>query len=153
LEKDDEVVAAEVIEPGKTLLTVTENGYGKRTLEGEYRIQGRGGKGIIDIKTTDRNGSVVGVVQVKDTDEIVLITNKGMLIRTRVKEVSVIGRNTQGVRLITLESADERVSGIARLAEASEDEVVGESTDKEEETPDTEAAPEPEKDGSDEEKP
>ncbi len=124
LEDGDEVVAAEVIEPGKTLLTVTENGYGKRTEETEYRIQGRGGKGIIDIKTTDRNGSVVGVAQVKDTDEIMLITNKGMLIRTRVKEVSVIGRNTQGVRMITLESADEKVCGIARLAEA--DEVVGE---------------------------
>ncbi|HEY3445597.1 MAG TPA: DNA gyrase subunit A [Myxococcales bacterium] len=121
LEDDDEVVAAEVIEPSKTLLTVTENGYGKRTEESEYRVQGRGGKGIIDIKTTDRNGSVIGVLQVTEKDEIMLITNKGMLIRTRVKEVSVIGRNTQGVRLITLESADEKVSGIARLPEASEE--------------------------------
>jgi DNA gyrase subunit A len=121
LEEQDDVVAAEVIEPGKTILTVTENGYGKRTEETEYRVQGRGGKGIIDIKTSDRNGAVVGVAQVKDTDEVMIITNKGMLIRTRVKEVSVIGRNTQGVRMITLESTDEKVSGIATLAEASED--------------------------------
>jgi DNA gyrase subunit A len=121
LDENDDVVAAEVIETGKALLTVTENGYGKRTEEGEYRVQGRGGKGIIDIKTTDRNGAVVGVAQVSEKDEIMLITNKGMLIRTRVREVSVIGRNTQGVRLITLESADEKVSGIARLPEASED--------------------------------
>jgi DNA gyrase subunit A len=98
----------------------SENGYGKRTEESEYRIQGRGGKGIIDIKTTDRNGAVVGVSQVSDTDEIVIITNKGMLIRTRVSEVSVIGRNTQGVRMITLESADEKVSGIAKVAEVAE---------------------------------
>jgi DNA gyrase subunit A len=117
LEENDEVVAAEVIEPGKTILTVTENVYGKRTEESEDRVQGRGGKGIIDIKTTDRNGAVVGVSQSSDTDEIVVITNKGMLIRTRVSEVSVIGRNTQGVRMITLESADEKVSGIAKVAE------------------------------------
>jgi DNA gyrase subunit A len=121
LDDADEVVAAEIIDPGKTLLTVTENGYGKRTEESEYRIQGRGGKGVIDIKTTDRNGAVVGVAQVSDKDEIMLITNQGMLIRTRVREVSVIGRNTQGVRLITLESAEEKVSGIARLPEATED--------------------------------
>ncbi len=129
LDKNDEVVAAEIVEEGKTLLTVTENGYGKRTMENEYRVQGRGGKGIIDIKTNDRNGSVVGVVQVIDSDEIMLITNKGMLIRTRVNEVSVIGRNTQGVRLITLETADEKVCGIARLAEISVDEAT-ESTEE-----------------------
>ena len=117
LEETDEVVGAEVIEVGKTILTVTENGYGKRTEESEYRIQGRGGKGIIDIKTTDRNGAVVGVVQVSESNELMIITNQGMLIRTRVKEVSVIGRNTQGVRMITLESAEEKVSSIAKLAE------------------------------------
>jgi DNA gyrase subunit A len=127
LEENDEVVAAEEIETGKTLLTVTENGYGKRTEASEYRVQGRGGKGIIDIKTTDRNGSVVGVAQVSDSDQIVIITNKGMLIRTPVKEVSVIGRNTQGVRLITLESAEEKVSGIARVAENDQDEGEGEA--------------------------
>jgi DNA gyrase subunit A len=118
LEGADEVVSAEVIEPGLTLLTVTENGYGKRTQDEEYRVQGRGGKGIIDIKTTERNGKVVGAAQVKETDEIMIITNRGMLIRTPVKDVSIIGRNTQGVRLITLEDAGEKVMGITRIAEA-----------------------------------
>src|SRR6185295_11609286 len=97
LDEGDEVVSAEVVEKGTTLLTVTENGYGKRTEETEYRVQGRGGKGIIDIKTTERNGKVVGLVQVKDGDEVMLVTNGGMLIRMKAKEISVIGRNTQGV--------------------------------------------------------
>src|SRR6185295_2968527 len=118
LEGTDEVVGADLVEPGNTILTVTENGYGKRTEEAEYRIQGRGGKGIIDIKTTERNGKVVSVAQAKDTDEVMLVTNGGMLIRMKVKEISVIGRNTQGVRLISLESADEKVTGISRLPES-----------------------------------
>ena len=119
LAPDDAVVSAEVINPGATLLTVTANGYGKRTQESEYRVQSRGGKGIIDIKTTDRNGPVVGATQVTETDEIMLITNRGMLIRTRAGDVSVIGRNTQGVRLISLENSDERVVNVARLPEPS----------------------------------
>ena len=119
LEGADEVVSAEVVEPGKAILTVTANGYGKRTDESEYRVQGRGGKGIIDIKTSDRNGAVVGVAQVTETDEIMLITNQGMLIRTPVKGVSIIGRNTQGVRLISLESEAEKVVQVIRLPESS----------------------------------
>lgn len=119
LEGDDEVVGAEVVEKGTTILTISENGYGKRTEEAEYRTQGRGGKGIIDIKTTERNGKVVAAVQVKDDDEVMLVTNGGMLIRMRVKEVSVIGRNTQGVRLITLENAQEKVVGVSRLPEVA----------------------------------
>ena len=119
LDADDEVVGAEVIEKGATILTVTENGYGKRTEEAEYRVQGRGGKGIIDIKTTDRNGRVVGAVQVKEDDEVMLVTNGGMLIRMRVKEISVIGRNTQGVRLISLENEAEKVVGISKLPEVA----------------------------------
>jgi DNA gyrase subunit A len=115
LDADDDVVSAEVVEKENTLLTVTQNGYGKRTLEEEYRVQGRGGKGIIDIKTTDRNGRVVGAVQVKDDDEVMLVTSGGVLIRMGVKEISIIGRNTQGVRLITLDNADERVVGISHL--------------------------------------
>ncbi len=118
LDEGDEVVGADVVEPGTTILTVTENGYGKRTVESEYRVQGRGGKGIIDIKTTERNGKVVGLTQVKDDDEVMLVTNGGMLIRMTVKEISVIGRNTQGVRLITLESEAEKVTGISKLPEA-----------------------------------
>ncbi len=121
LEAGDEVVGADVVEPGTTILTVTENGYGKRTEESEYRVQGRGGKGIIDIKTTERNGTVVGLAQVKDRDEVMLVTSGGMLIRIKVHDISVIGRNTQGVRLISLESAGEKVSGISKLPEATEE--------------------------------
>jgi DNA gyrase subunit A len=119
LEDGDEVVGADVVEKGTTILTVTENGYGKRTEEAEYRTQGRGGKGIIDIKTTERNGKVVGLVQVKDGDEVMLVTNGGMLIRMKAKEISVIGRNTQGVRLIALENGTEKVTGISKLPESS----------------------------------
>ncbi|WP_257462359.1 DNA gyrase subunit A [Archangium lipolyticum] len=121
LEDGDEVVGADLVEKDTTVLTVTENGYGKRTEEGEYRQQGRGGKGIIDIKATERNGKVVGLLQVTDKDEVMLVTNGGMLIRMKAKEISVIGRNTQGVRLIALESAEEKVTGISKLPE-SEDE-------------------------------
>ncbi len=123
LEDGDEVVGADVVEKDTTILTVTENGYGKRTQESEYRVQGRGGKGIIDIKTTERNGKVVGVAQMRDVDEAMLVTNGGMLIRMRVKEISVIGRNTQGVRLIALENDAEKVTGISKLPESSPDEV------------------------------
>lgn len=124
LEEGDEVVSAELVEKGTTLLTVTRNGYGKRTVEEEYRVQGRGGKGIIDIKTSDRNGDVVGAVQVRDDDEVMLVTSAGVLIRMRVREISVIGRNTQGVRLITLDNAEDKVVGVSRLPQtpAGEDE-------------------------------
>ncbi len=122
LEEGDEVVSAEVVDKGTTLLTVTENGYGKRTAEEEYRVQGRGGKGIIDIKTTERNGRVVGAVQVKDDDEVMLVTSGGVLIRMGVNDISVIGRNTQGVRLITLDDDKERVVGISHLPKEDGDE-------------------------------
>jgi DNA gyrase subunit A len=121
LDDGDEVVGADVVEKDTTILTVTENGYGKRTEEGEYRQQGRGGKGIIDIKATERNGKVVGLLQVTDKDEVMLVTNGGMLIRMKAKEISVIGRNTQGVRLIALESAEEKVTGISKLPESDEE--------------------------------
>jgi DNA gyrase subunit A len=117
LEPDDTVVGVEVVEKGTTILTVSENGYGKRTEEAEYRVQGRGGKGIIDIKATERNGRVTAAVQVKDDDQVMLVTNGGMLIRMRVKEVSVIGRNTQGVRIMSLENAQEKVVGLSKLPE------------------------------------
>ncbi|MCK8498891.1 DNA gyrase subunit A [Myxococcus fulvus] len=122
LEEGDEVVGAVVVENESAILTVTENGYGKRTEEAEYRQQGRGGKGIIDIKTTERNGKVVSVVQVKESDEVMLVTNGGMLIRMKVKEISVIGRNTQGVRLIALENDQEKVMALSKLPEGEESE-------------------------------
>ncbi|MEW5847859.1 MAG: DNA gyrase subunit A [Myxococcota bacterium] len=112
----DEVVGMEVLDAHATVLTVTERGYGKRTAIEEYRRQNRGGKGLITIKTTDRNGPVAGLVQVKDGDEVMIVTSGGTLIRTRADEISLIGRNTQGVRLIAVEEGD-RVVSVARLAE------------------------------------
>ena len=120
LEDGDHVVGAELVHSGSTLLTVTENGYGKRTTIDEYRRTHRGGKGIIDIKTTERNGKVVAMLQVTDADEVMIITNKGMIIRTRVAEVSLIGRNTQGVRLIGLQQEGEKVVGATRAPEERE---------------------------------
>jgi DNA gyrase subunit A len=121
----DDVVSAEVValpregEPAPSVLTVTANGFGKRTELAEYRVQSRGGKGIITIKTTERNGPVVSAISVLDAEEVMLITNRGMLIRMPAKGISVIGRNTQGVRLITVESREEQVAGVARVAETS----------------------------------
>ena len=113
---DDAIIGMEAIGEGATILTVTENGFGKRTNTPEYRIQGRGGQGIITIKTTERNGDVVGMKEVSDDDEVMLITNQGTIIRMKIKGISVIGRNTQGVRLINVEKG-ETVVGVAHLAE------------------------------------
>jgi DNA gyrase subunit A len=120
LEPGDHVVGAELAKPGATLLTITENGYGKRTAIEEYRLTHRGGKGVIDIKTGDRNGNVVATLQVSDADELILITNRGTLIRTRATDVSVIGRNTQGVRLMGLQQEGEKVVGATRAPEERE---------------------------------
>lgn len=105
---------------GHTLLTVCVNGYGKRTAISDYRVQGRGGKGIIDIQTDERNGSVVTVCGVSDESEMMLITSSGKIIRFKAKDLSVIGRNTKGVRLIDLEG-EEKVVAVAHLAEAQEE--------------------------------
>ncbi|MGH7433655.1 MAG: DNA gyrase subunit A, partial [Candidatus Methylomirabilales bacterium] len=122
LEEGNEVIGMETITPDSTtsILTVTEGGYGKRTPVTEYRIQGRGGKGIISVKTTERNGLAVGFLQVRDEDEIVLMAAKGKILRCKVDDIRQIGRNTQGVRLLDLEDADDRVIGVARLAESVE---------------------------------
>jgi len=103
------------------VLTATENGYGKRTNVSDYPIHGRGGLGVISIQTTDRNGLVTGAERVHDDDEIMLITSGGTLVRTRVNEISVMGRNTQGVKLISLDD-DENLSGIERIAYVEESE-------------------------------
>ena len=121
LETGDEVVALEVVAAGGTVLTVTENGYGKKTSLDEYRVQSRGGKGLINIKTSGRNGKVVGVKFLKGDEGVMLITEKGMIIRLNTADISTIGRNTQGVRLIQLEEGDHLVS-VARLAEREEGE-------------------------------
>ena len=100
--------------PSVTILTVTERGFGKRTPLDEYRLQGRAGKGIIDIKTGGRNGNVVAMLQVRDGDDILVVTTKGKMIRFHVSDVSSQGRNTWGVRIIDLE-ADDRVGSVARV--------------------------------------
>jgi DNA gyrase subunit A len=114
VDDEDEVIAAEVVQEGAQILTVTERGYGKRTPLDEYRLQGRGGKGIIDIKTDGRNGPVVGMVQVRESDDILVITTKGKMIRMHVDGVRSQGRNTMGVRIIDIEN-DDRVGSIARV--------------------------------------
>ena len=114
--KDDEIIGMETIGEGATILTVTANGFGKRTDTAEYRVQGRGGMGIITIKTTERNGNVIGMKQVTNADDVMLITNHGKIIRMKIKGISTIGRNTQGVKLINVEKGEE-VVGVARLAE------------------------------------
>jgi DNA gyrase subunit A len=114
------VIALIIVDEG-TVLTATENGYGKRTLVSDYPTHGRGGQGVISIQGSERNGNVVGAVLAKDEDEIMLISNGGTLVRTRVNEISTMGRNTQGVRLISLQG-DERLVGLERVVEEQEDE-------------------------------
>jgi DNA gyrase subunit A len=123
LEAGDEIVALEEVSAG-TVLTVTANGYGKRTAIDEYSLQRRGGKGLINIKTAGRNGPVVAVKFLKGDEEVMLITEKGMIIRFNTADISTIGRNTQGVRVIQLEEGDHLVS-VARLAERVEGEEPG----------------------------
>ena len=124
LQEGDEVVSMEVLEEGAAILTVTEKGFGKRTALEEYPRQGRGGKGVITIKTTDRNGHVSGTVQVTERDEVMIVTSAGTLIRTRAVEISVIGRNTQGVKLIAVEEGD-RVVSVTPIAEREEEDEAG----------------------------
>jgi DNA gyrase subunit A len=120
LETGDAVVAVDVVTPDTTLLAVAEKGYGKRTALDEYRLTSRGGKGIITMNVTDRVGRVIGVRMVRDDDDVMLITDGGKVIRMPVRGISVIGRNTQGVRLIDL-AEGETVVGVARLAEKDAD--------------------------------
>ncbi len=114
VEDDDQVIGADVVQEGAQILTVTERGFGKRTPLEEYRLQGRAGRGTIDIKTAGRNGAVVGMVQVRGGDDLLIVTTKGKVIRIHADEVSSQGRNTMGVRIIDLD-ADDRVGSIARV--------------------------------------
>jgi DNA gyrase subunit A len=120
LDPGDKVVSMEILSLGADILTVAEGGYGKRTAMDEYRLQSRGGKGIITMKTTDKTGRVIGVQLVTEEDQLMMITNIGKIIRLRIKDIRVIGRNTQGVRLIELEES-ERVVSVAGLAEKEEE--------------------------------
>ncbi len=116
----DEVVAMTALRPSGTLLTVTEHGYGKRTELGEYRVQSRGGVGIINIHASPRNGRVVGVAWVEQDDELMLVTQQGKILRMSTRDIRSIGRATQGVRLIGIDD-DDRVVSIARLVEKNAD--------------------------------
>jgi DNA gyrase subunit A len=123
-DKGDIVVAAAIVSPDCTLLVAGENGIGKRTPFDDYRVQSRGGKGIITMKTGDKTGCVVGALTVRDADELMLITNKGQMVRTRVKEIRETGRNTMGVKLMDLKGT-EKLQGIAPVV-ANEDDEEGE---------------------------
>ena len=122
LGKADAVIGMEIIEKGSkdTILMVTESGYGKRSDVDEYRVQSRGGVGIITQKTTDKVGNVVGTRKVRNTQEAILSTDRGQVIRMKISDISVLGRNTQGVRLINLDNKDEKVTGVA-IVQSEED--------------------------------
>ncbi|NKB23209.1 MAG: DNA gyrase subunit A [Kiritimatiellae bacterium] len=132
--KDDQVVSIEVVDPRATLLTIAENGYGKRTAFGEYPVRNRGGKGVITIRTTERNGKVIGAHSVQDNDAIMLITEAGQMIRMGTKDLRTISRNTQGVRLINLKKDDKLVSSTIvhndGESETSENEDISENTEE-----------------------
>ena len=115
LGEGDQVVGVAVLRGEASILTVTENGFGKRTAVSEYKIQKRGGKGIFAIKTSERNGMVVGVLQVEDEDQVMLITTSGKVIRMPMDTVRIIGRNTQGVKLINLDEG-EKVVALSMIA-------------------------------------
>jgi len=120
LVKGDRVVGMEAVGSKDTILIGTENGYGKRTDIDEYRLQSRGGHGVINIKTTDRNGPVVGLIKANDGDDVMIMTEKGMSIRLPAKDVSIIGRNAQGVRLVRQEESD-KLAAITPLAKEDDD--------------------------------
>ena len=123
LDATNRVIGMVIIQPTveASILTVTERGFGKRTVATEYRTQGRAGRGVISLKVTEKNGSAVSFHQVKESDEIMIMTSEGKILRTKVEDLRDIGRNAQGVRLIDMEETD-RVVDVAKLAESAEDE-------------------------------
>jgi DNA gyrase subunit A len=128
LDEGNEVVGMEIVRDDSTILTVTENGFGKRSSLEDYRSQSRGGKGIITIKITEKNGRVMAMAQVSKDDEILLITGNGKILRTRAKDISVQGRNTQGVRLLETEEGD-KVKSLAKVVERDEEKDAGAEKD------------------------
>jgi DNA gyrase subunit A len=128
LENTDAVVALAVVVPDASLLVAGENGIGKRTDFGEYRVQSRGGKGIITMKTNDKTGGVVGALTVKDADEIMLITVAGQMVRIGVRDIREAGRNTQGVKLINLDTNDKLQAIAPVISEERQDAETGTET-------------------------
>ena len=116
LAPEDRIVGMEVLSHGQTLFAATENGYGKRTSIDAYPVRKRGGKGVIAIKASKRNGNVVAILLVDDDDDLMLMTNSGKIIRMPIQGISVISRNTQGVTLMGMEPG-EKVASVARLGE------------------------------------
>ena len=114
-ENGDEVIGFSVIQSEGHILSVCENGYGKRTPEDQYRVQTRAGKGIYTIKVSDSNGPVVGILQVLESDDIMIMTSAGKVMRFRVSDVGVVGRLTQGVKLMNV-VGDEKIISIAKIA-------------------------------------
>ncbi|MFN2127686.1 MAG: DNA gyrase C-terminal beta-propeller domain-containing protein, partial [Anaerolineales bacterium] len=119
LRKDDEVIGMVVVKREDTLLTICEQGLGKRSHVSDYRTQSRGGKGIIAMKVNEKTGPLVAVLEVVDTEDIIIITTHGVVIRQHIGKISVIGRNTQGVRMIKLDEND-RISDVAKIVIGSE---------------------------------
>ncbi len=143
LGEDDYLVSLDILSPGTngcSILSVTENGFGKRTPIDDYPLQGRGGKGVITVKTSARNGRLVGTQQISDQDEVMLITDRGKIIRLRCGEIRLSSRNTQGVKLIELETG-ERLTSLARLAEREEEPAGAEAEETPAEAPGPEEQP------------
>jgi DNA gyrase subunit A len=124
LTEKDKVIGMEVVSEGASILTVCENGFGKRTPVAEYTPHHRGGQGMINIKTTLRNGGVVAIASVTDDDQLLVVTQDGIMMRLPVKDISEIGRNTQGVRIITLKSEDDAVVAVAKLVSGKKEEEI-----------------------------
>jgi DNA gyrase subunit A len=128
LEAKDYVIGMEVVDKDATLLSVTEKGFGKRSKVNEYRVTSRGGKGVTNIKVTDKNGEVVGLKCVEDKDDIMIMTQSGMVVRCSVKDIRETGRVAQGVRLINLKKDNDKVSTVAKVE--PEDEGAAEPAEK-----------------------
>ena len=127
LEDDEVVIGMEVIDDKSEILTVTSRGYGKRSAAEEYRKQSRGGKGILAMKLTEKTGEIISILPVTDKDDLMIITDKGQVIRTKISGISLLGRNTQGVRLINVKP-DEKVIAIEKIVDPDEDTNDGESS-------------------------
>lgn len=128
LEDGEYVIGMETIIENSEILTVTSRGYGKRSSAEEYRKQSRGGKGILAMKLTEKTGEIMGILPVTDKDDLMIITDKGQVIRTKISGISLLGRNTQGVRLINVKP-DEKVVAVEKIAEAEDDTPDGEPTE------------------------
>lgn len=128
LDKEEEVIGMEIIDDKSEILTVTARGYGKRSSAEEYRKQSRGGKGILAMKLTEKTGNIMGILPVSDKDDLMIITDKGQVIRTKISGISLLGRNTQGVRLINVKP-DEKVVAVEKIAESEDDSADGESSE------------------------